>query len=238
MQYLGGKSRTAKPICDYLNKLIKDNKIEVYYEPFCGACNIISDIQCYKRYASDAHYYLVQMWREVVTFGWEPPSAVSEEDYDSAKTHIGWPDHCIGFIGFGCSYSGKWFGGYARDNTGRNYASNARNSILKKAKKLEGVTFRWCSYENCISYVSGKLIYCDPPYKGTTSYKGTDQFDHDAFWQWVRARSKHNIVIVSEYEAPDDFECVLEIETKTDMRTNSGKEKRIEKLFRLKKEAT
>jgi DNA adenine methylase len=237
MQYLGGKSRTAKPICDFLNKLISDNDIDTYVEPFCGACNIVAGINCYRRYASDAHYYLIELMREVVTFGWEPPSVVTEEEYNNASSLRGMPDALIGFIGFGCSFSGKWFGGYARGDTTRRYASNSKNSLLKKAGKLIGVTFKHTVYGAYTSTTQGCLIYCDPPYRGTTGYKGTGKFDSGTFWQWVRDRSKDNIVVVSEYSAPDDFECVLEIETKTDMRTKaSGREKRVEKLFRLKKE--
>jgi DNA adenine methylase len=41
-----------------------------------------------------------------------------------------------------------------------------------------------------------------------------------------------NNVIISEYQAPDDFKCIWSKETKTDIRTkDNGKETRIEKLF-------
>ena len=44
-----------------------------------------------------------------------------------------------------------------------------------------------------------------------------------------------NIVIISEYEAPNDFECIKEINTKTDIRNRSGKrENRVERLFKFK----
>ena len=47
--------------------------------------------------------------------------------------------------------------------------------------------------------------------------------------------SKDNIVLISEYWMPDDFECVLEIQTKTDIRNgNNQLDKRVEKLFKYK----
>lgn len=49
----------------------------------------------------------------------------------------------------------------------------------------------------------------------------------------MRDWSKNNDVYISEYNAPDDFKCVLEIPTKTDIRNNKNKmESRIEKLFK------
>ena len=51
------------------------------------------------------------------------------------------------------------------------------------------------------------MVYCDPPYAGTLKYDGRE-FDHEAFWEWVRTRDYP--VYVSEYNAPDDFVCVWE----------------------------
>ena len=60
-------------------------------------------------------------------------------------------------------------------------------------------------------------------------------FDHDAFWNWIRMMSRDNIVIVSEQEAPNDFKCIWSKETKTLLDSNKDKgdnnNVRIEKLF-------
>lgn len=51
----------------------------------------------------------------------------------------------------------------------------------------------------------------------------------------MRLWSKNNDVYISEYVAPDDFECVLEIPTKIDIRNRDNKmERRVEKLFKHK----
>lgn len=45
--------------------------------------------------------------------------------------------------------------------------------------------------------------------------------------------AKNNIVLVSEYNMPDDFECIWQKETKTTLDNNrtSDNSKRTEKLF-------
>ena len=47
----------------------------------------------------------------------------------------------------------------------------------------------------------GAVVYCDPPYKGTTKYLG--DFDHEAFYHWALTRDYP--VFISEYAMPDDF---------------------------------
>ena len=42
------------------------------------------------------------------------------------------------------------------------------------------------------------------------SYK--EKISYDDFWKWVRKISKDNIVLISELEAPDDFEVIWEKE--------------------------
>lgn len=77
----------------------------------------------------------------------------------------------------------------------------------------------------------GDFVYCDPPYEGTTKYK--DDFDHKAYWNWVREMSKNNIVLCSEYNAPDDFECIWTKQLTTTL-DNASRIKATEKLFKYK----
>lgn len=130
---------------------------------------------------------------------------------------------------------GKWFGGFARSGD-RDYSANASNSLVKKSKKLQEVKFKHQCYDQV--NVSGCLIYCDPPYANTTGYDAVGEFDSNKFWSAMRDWSTQNTVVVSDYAAPDDFVSVLEIGTKTDMHTKSGKEERIEHLFMHKSQVT
>ena len=79
------------------------------------------------------------------------------------------------------------------------------------------------------------LIYCDPPYQGTTGYK-TGTFNHEEFFDWCRKmKAKGNSVFVSEYNAPDDFELVWQGEIKTNFSSQrkEATHKAVEKLFKV-----
>jgi DNA adenine methylase len=134
------------------------------------------------------------------------------------------------FAGYGCSYGGKFFGGYARGAPGRSYASNARNSLLKKFAQCSSVIFARRDYRS-LSPGRAFLVYCDPPYAETTGYAATGAFDSSEFWEtarrWSRAGAR---VLVSEYTAPEDFTCVWSTETRTDMH-GAGRAGRVERLF-------
>lgn len=224
MQYFGGKARIAKDIVNVLNEYRKPNQI--FIEPFCGGINITC-LMGDNVVANDKNIELIEMYKALQN-GWIPPENVTEQDYEDAKTTD--DAKLKAFVAIGCSYSGKWFGGYARGQKGRNYAKNAKNSLAKKFKTLGDVEFISKSYDEIDC--ENALIYCDPPYNDTTKYK-FGAFDSDKFWQWCRdMQAKGNTVIVSEYKAPTDFECIWEKETKTDIRTKAnGKELRVEKLF-------
>lgn len=58
---------------------------------------------------------------------------------------------------------------------------------------------------NEIHIEDNSVIYCDPPYNNTAQYV-TGDFDNNAFFDWCRKQKE--LVVVSEYEAPDDFQCV------------------------------
>ena len=52
---------------------------------------------------------------------------------------------------------------------------------------------------------AGAVIYCDPPYKGTSEYAGAEGFDHDAFYDWCEAQARAgHPVFISEYDMPAD----------------------------------
>lgn len=231
MHYFGGKARTTKSISEILNK----ENCEVYLEPFVGAGWILQNINPkIQRIANDSNQYLVDLLKAIQS-GWIPPSSVSEELYDLIKKNPGnYDPFLVGFVAFGCSHSGKFFGGYARDNTGRNYALNAKNSLLKKKPKFNNVIFSCLDYEEFLlkNVVSDKkiLIYTDPPYACTTKYKGSN-FHYDKFWDIMRKyRQMSNVKLyISEYNAPSDFTSIWEHKTKTDMHCENNE--RIEKLW-------
>lgn len=227
MQYFGGKTKVAKQIVEFLESVRKDN--QTYIEPFIGG-GIICSKMSGERIASDFNEYLIEMYKAVQD-GYELPEEVTKDLYDHIRENKDENKALTGFVGFGCSFAGKWFGGYARQK-GYNFASGSKRSLLKKMNTMKDVKFIHRNYKDLLG-VMGALIYCDPPYDSTTQPYGTGNFDTKEFWNVVRELSKDNDVYVSEYIAPCDFKCVLEIPTKTIIRDSSDNVSyRIEKLFK------
>jgi len=203
MKYLGGKSKTANQIAAYLNNIRQPG--QPYWEPFVGAGWILERIKGQPIFASDANPHLIELWRAVQA-GWMPPELVTEEDYKAAMGGE-FTEPMTAFVGFGSSWGGKWFAGYARDGNGRNYAKESCESLLKKIAHTENdVHFFYANFLECYVPAYGCLIYCDPPYEDTTAYGAVGKFDTAAFWERVRWLENHgHTVVVSEYAAPDSF---------------------------------
>lgn len=225
MKYFGGKVRVGKEIAN----LINDMKPDTYHEPFCGMYGVGRHVVSRQRSGADTHTDLICLLHSVQT-GWVGPENVSEAVYQRQKKQES--NGLRGFVGFGCSFGGKFFGGYARDKTGRNYAKNASRTLVKLAPMIKDVVF---FEQNYLDYViNDDIIYCDPPYMGTTGFS-QGQFNSNEFWEWVREISKETCVLVSEYKAPSDFKVIWQKSIQTDMNSRTGKKlNRIEKLFQLK----
>lgn len=250
MRYFGGKAKIAKDISNYINNLLNkgdslcnileenkeyQNKYQSsltlhthththYVEPFCGACNVASKVHIKNKILNDKNPYLIEMFKSLQN-GWIPPEYVSEEDYQKAKIEQDIKPHIAGFVGFACSFAGKFWGGYARDNKDGNYALRGKNSVLKKMETLKDSQFTCkdfidLDYENC-------LIYCDPPYKNTTQYykKILGDFPYDKFLEWIHIQSEKNIVLISEYKhnVPEGANILLEIPSKTSIRDKNDR---------------
>lgn len=235
MKYMGSKARFAKEI---LPIILKNRSGEQYYvEPFCGGCNVIDKVEG-NRIANDGNPYLISMWKSLVN-GWTPPLEIDREFYFDVrecyyKQSDAYPSDLTGWVGFVASYRGSFFGGYSGhsvvEKTGRtqDYIRIAANSILRQVSSLRGSTFVSTNYTGLV-LPPRSIIYCDPPYEGVTRYKYS--INHKEFWDWCRlkARDGHR-VFVSEYNAPEDFICVWEKETKTAMNHQETK-RAVEKLF-------
>lgn len=223
MRYMGGKMRIGKQIADVIQQF---NPVS-YAEPFCGMFSVGKHIVCKQRTASDIHPDLILLLKAVQS-GWNPPTNITELIYNQLRTERS--SHLRGFVGFGCSFYGKFFGGFARDPSMNDFGTIARNNMLKLAPLIQGVTFLNRSYKDYDG--DADVIYCDPPYAGTTDFSERD-FNSNEFWDWVRGRREK--VFVSEYTAPDDFEVVWEKKVTTTMKDRTGKGcKRVERLFRLR----
>jgi len=84
---------------------------------------------------------------------------------------------------------------------------------------MKDVKFLAGSYDK-FSNLSGYIIYCDPPYQKQSHYYTEDgnhieSFDHNKFWSWCRRMSENNIIFLSEYKAPKDFEKIWSKNSRT-----------------------
>ena len=235
MRYLGGKQRISKELSCFLNSQLKEN--QSFVDLFCGSCNIVSKIDNNRlRIANDKHYYLIEMWKALQN-GWEMPDIVTEEDYKYIKEHKDENPPLAGFVGFGCSYAGRWFEGYARSGE-RNFCLNAKNSNLKILQKIQDVIFYNEDYKD-VNIPIGSLVYCDIPYKDSKPYskKEVGIFNYNEFYQWVRDNSDKYDIYISEYKhnVPEDFEIVWEKKSKKDLKNkNNEQEPTIEVLMKYK----
>lgn len=225
MQYLGSKRRIAAELVAIITKYRTQN--QCYVEPFVGSASVISGIAG-PRVGSDSHYYLISLLQSVQS-GWVPPRTVTEVLYNSVKAHPeDYSPALVGFIGFACSFAGKWFAGFARNTRSYNYAAGGCNTLLKLAPLIQDVQFVHSDYAS-LHIPCGSLIYCDPPYRDTTKYSA--DIDHNAFWDWCvdKAQSGHT-VLVSEYAAPPEF---VEVWRKDLIITTNKNQKsaRTERLF-------
>jgi DNA adenine methylase len=229
MQYMGGKFAIAGQISGLLRQLRVGD--QPYLEPFVGGCNIVPRIIGGVRIASDANPYLITMYKALQA-GWEPPQVATKERHAELKQAMDSNNPETAFYGFARSFGGDWFGGFTDESTPSHVPSTS--SVAKQLKnlatKIADVTFTCCDYRAHDPH--GMLIYCDPPYANTTSYKAADAFDHDVFWQTMREWSKDNTVCISEYVAPPDFVPVWQQRKTTGLRGTDGKGKRtIETVF-------
>lgn len=228
--YSGGKAKIGKIIANEIKKLeSKYNwKNKQYFEPFCGMLGVASHFASEKRnvIANDINKDIIFMWKKIKR-GWKLPVKCDKETFMKLKYS---KKHSAerGFYGVACTYSGIFYAGYRPGNKNQHFFNQSRNSIIDVSQNLSYIDFYSKNYTEFKP--KNMTIYCDPPYLNNKfKSKYFDDFDSDLFWNIMREWSKNNLVIISEYTAPSDFQCVWE---KT-MNSTFGNvaSKRTEKLF-------
>jgi DNA adenine methylase len=232
MQYMGGKCRIAKDIASVI--LQRESHRSVFIDAFVGGAAVSAALAPHFAFtlANDAHPDLISMYRALQA-GWTPPEHVSEQEYASLKQA---PISALrGFVGFGCSFGGKWFGGYARTSrvrgVTRNYAAEACSSLLRDIEKMRTVEFTHGSYLQ-LQPPPGAIVYCDPPYTDTTRYS-VGEFNSVQFWDTCREwRASGVRVYVSEYCAPTDWTPVWRKTRRQGLRSAiSADDVKLERLY-------
>lgn len=250
MRYLGGKTKIAKPIAEIINNFTGGGI--TFVSLFCGSCVIESLVKAERKILNDKHEYLIAMYKALQN-GYELPENLTREEYYEIKANKDKDKALAGFVGFGCSFGGKWFGGYAKNRVRRNYCLEAKKHTMKtwsienycgESKRgmdkamlgIKDATFTCLDYKD-VEIPPDAIVYCDPPYADTTGYSTSKGFDYNEFWNYMRKLSKTHTVFISEEKAPDDFECIWSKEVKRVLDVNkSNIQPKVEKLFIYKGE--
>lgn len=233
MRYMGGKYRIAGEISEVINGAISRRETSnisrdcgsdeyIYNKPFvslfCGACNVESRIKSERIICNDKHEYLIAIW-QALQRGYELPDIISEEQYQYIKAHKDEDKALAGFVGFACSFGGKWFGGYVRSSNNRiNYSDTGKRHTMKCFEGLRKAEFMCMDYRD-VPIPDGAVIYADPPYINTTGYS-CGKFDTNAFWEYMRVLSIEHLVFISEQDAPEDFVPIWEKSCRRTMANN------------------
>jgi DNA adenine methylase len=233
MRYQGSKNRIAKSI---LAKIPRKPG-QVWVEPFVGGCGMMRHVEG-ERIGADNNKYMIALWKAVQN-GWLPPKELSREEYQAIKANPDRnPPELVAFAGTAASFGGKWFGGYSgnepKPRNPQGYITGSWNGLLKYRDRLSGVTFLHTDYKSLI-IPPNSLIYCDPPYLGTSGYK--DNFNHNQFWLWAESQydAGHDIY-VSEFSAPAHWAPIHADIRNSSMDSALGKYKKaIDYLYTLKR---
>lgn len=213
MKYLGGKHGIGKKISLFISQKCPNNSVNGYIEPFCGSLGVFKQMtnKNYKKYiASDIHPDLIELWEKLQKNKLKLPNEINEEDYINIKNSKS-PNYMKAVAGFGLSFGGKYFAGYAQKSagtSGRNFLQEFKNSMEKIKPLISGKNIHFYNKSYLDYNPTNMLIYCDPPYKSTEKYASTEDFNHDLFWETMRKWSRNNCVFISEQSAPSDFKSV------------------------------
>ena len=234
MKYMGSKNRIAKYI---LPIILKDRKENQYYvEPFVGGANMIDKVNG-NRIGADSNEYLIAMWQGLQE-NKSRPYLIEKELYSKARDFFNKSEYStfdkfmIGWIGWMGSYNGRFFdGGYSGHSVGkRDYITEQIKNTEAQISKINDVHFVYSSYDK-LEIPNNSIIYCDIPYKDTKQYSSSKNFNHNNFWNWAREKSQDgHEVFISEYNAPDDFKCIWQMEVTNSMNTTKTY-KPTERLF-------
>ena len=227
--YHGGKKRIGEILASTLvgtSLEVENFDIRGYCEPFCGMLSIYrhvpflfeqAGLDCLEYLAGDTNESVIEMWKAAQR-GWKPPVNCSRKKFEELKGD----DSCTalkGYVGHAYTRRGIFFDGYYK-HTATTLAAHRKN-VKDTASELDDVGFVTGPYTQ-FSDLRGFVVYCDPPYEGTScryydgkGYRNRLTFDNGAFWDWCRKMSKHNIVFVSEYAAPQDFRRIWPNDTAT-----------------------
>jgi len=229
---MGGKHRLGKLIAATIQELVPT--CNRYWEPFVGSGAVTEYITHPNITVSDAHPDLILLWQEIRD-GWVCTDEfghavwqITKDEYAAWRNAAPSAERTV--VGFQGSYRRKWFAGCdnQRLSERRNFSKLFCAKIAKSALRAQILCG---SYSDVCRPAAGDVIYCDPPYAGTTAFKGTFKFDSAVFWQWCTGLADQGVhVFASELQAPDSWQTVFEKQHQNSL-ARTSKRNQNEKLF-------
>ena len=226
MRYVGSKRRLGRFFIRHIQRALEVYPNGKYIEPFVGGCNMITQVNHHTKIGYDANKYLIALLHEAKNNPdkLRQSTCISRKAYEYVKAHMDeFQAWYVGAMGFLPTYGCIWMGSYMNDKERGRFVKGI-NGLLKQ--NLADIHLINSDYRN-IPIGKGNVIYCDPPYI-IHNYYGIP-FNHEEFYDWVRYASRDNIVFVSEYEMPDDFDCIWQMQIRPQINNNGRL--RYEKLF-------
>ena len=103
-----------------------------------------------------------------------------------------------------------------------------RLQSLESLQRLQSLSISQKSYDE-VRILPDSVIYCDIPYRGTDEYI-SGQFDYEKFYVWCEKQKE--LVVISEYDMPEDrFCCVESVQKRSLLSAKGAGELKTEKLF-------
>lgn len=137
-------------------------------------------------------------------------SNFTDEDFNI----INMPLYEIGCMEWYASFSSGGFPrGYAKKSVTRNHYQEAWRNHKKQSESsiYKKIHFYCGDYQEIINqYINNTqnvntVLYIDPPYKNTTPYAISKNFDYNRFYNWLKEISKIYPIFVSEQFLPEEF---------------------------------
>jgi DNA adenine methylase len=249
VRFHGGKARQGRHIVAAIAAL--EPTATCWVEPFIGGGNVAEQAalqlgdssnlfrngQSIDMLLADADPLVVAMWEFDGGVEFVPYPLVSEAEYHAARS-AGIVDRQTALTAFGCSFGGKRWGGYARslENPSRSFVKAAGNVWRRQFDHIHSVnTVVILSDYADLTVPDGAIVYCDPPYSGTTGYRGHG-WDPERFYRWAEALSVRCSVYVSEYAAPSHWVQVWERDHQTSLKRDNKFGKVTERLFQVRQD--
>lgn len=236
MVYQGSKNRIAKYLIPIINNIISKNNIEYFFDMCMGGGNLSANskhkINVSNIYGIDNNKYLIALLKKVQSSNIEYFS-VTKEEYNNIKYNKNkYEDWYVGYVGFLQSFRSKFFDGYINSNIkGRNRVREMYNNLMKQKECFKDIKLLYKDIFNIdySKFPKNSLIYFDPPYNNTTKYH--NKFDTDKFWKLITELSRNFIVLVSEFNAPEEFESIWCKEKLSTLESKGKYKKDMEHLF-------